>query len=96
MSNRIKQMRTSLYERLIQLGTLGSWEHITTQIGMFSYTGLTGQYSIEHLINHYYIYMLRSGRINMCGLNKFNLDYVASAIYETVLLFPEKKKQCIC
>ncbi|CAK9824399.1 Aspartate aminotransferase, cytoplasmic [Anthophora retusa] len=95
MSNRIKQMRTSLYERLIQLGTPGSWEHITTQIGMFSYTGLTER-QVEHLINHYHIYMLRSGRINMCGLNKSNLDYVASAIYETVLLFPEKKKQCIC
>ncbi|XP_076241919.1 glutamate oxaloacetate transaminase 1 [Calliopsis andreniformis] len=95
MSNRIKEMRKSLHERLIRLGTPGSWEHITQQIGMFSYTGLTER-QVEHLINHYHIYMLRSGRINMCGLNEFNLDYVANAIYETVVLFPESEKNCIC
>ena len=45
MSSRIKEMRTSLYQKLIQKGTPGNWEHITQQIGMFSYTGLTGNYS---------------------------------------------------
>lgn len=45
MSSRIKEMRTSLYQKLIQKGTPGNWEHITQQIGMFSYTGLTGKYS---------------------------------------------------
>lgn len=95
MSSRIKEMRTSLYERLVRLGTPGSWEHITQQIGMFSYTGLTER-QVEHLINHYHIYLLRSGRINMCGLNEFNLDYVANAIYETVLLFPQNKTNCTC
>lgn len=95
MSGRIKEMRKSLYERLIRLGTPGYWEHITQQIGMFSYTGLTER-QVEHLVNHYHIYMLRSGRINMCGLNEFNLDYVANAIYETVVLFPENEKSCTC
>lgn len=42
MSKRIKEMRMSLYQRLVQKGTPGNWEHITQQIGMFSYTGLTG------------------------------------------------------
>lgn len=32
----------------------------------------------------------------MCGLNEFNLDYVANAIYETVVLFPENEKSCTC
>lgn len=95
MSGRIKEMRQSLYERLVQLGTPGSWEHIKKQIGMFSYTGLTER-QVEHLVNHYHIYMLRSGRINMCGLNDFNLDYVANAIYETVVLFPQNEKSCTC
>lgn len=49
MSNRIKEMRTSLYERLVRLGTPGSWEHITQQIGMFCYTGLTGLYLIKDI-----------------------------------------------
>lgn len=95
MSGRIKEMRTSLYERLVQLGTPGSWEHIIQQIGMFSYTGLSER-QVEHLINHYHIYILRSGRINMCGLNESNLDYVANAIYETVILFPQNEKSCVC
>ncbi|XP_031842692.1 glutamate oxaloacetate transaminase 1 [Nomia melanderi] len=95
MSGRIKEMRQSLYERLVRLGTPGSWEHITNQIGMFSYTGLTER-QVEHLVNHYHIYMLRSGRINMCGLNELNLDYVANAIYETVVLFPQNEKSCTC
>lgn len=42
MSDRIKLMRRALYDRLVKLKTPGTWEHITQQIGMFSYTGLTG------------------------------------------------------
>ncbi|XP_068977576.1 aspartate aminotransferase, cytoplasmic [Bombus flavifrons] len=95
MSKRIKEMRMSLYQRLVQKGTPGNWEHITQQIGMFSYTGLTER-QVECLINNYHIYMLRSGRINICGLNESNLDYVASAIYETVLLYPQNKESCSC
>ncbi|CAL7937827.1 unnamed protein product [Xylocopa violacea] len=95
MSSRIKEMRTSLYQRLVQKGTPGSWEHITKQIGMFSYTGLTER-QVEYLVNNYHIYMLRSGRINICGLNEYNVDYVATAIYETVLLYPRNKQDCTC
>lgn len=42
MSNRIITMRKALYERLVALGTPGTWNHITDQIGMFSFTGLKG------------------------------------------------------
>ena len=34
-------MRTALRTELENLGAPGSWVHITDQIGMFSYTGLT-------------------------------------------------------
>ena len=34
-------MRKGLQERLEKLGTPGSWKHITEQIGMFSFTGLS-------------------------------------------------------
>jgi len=44
MSSRILSMRKGLQERLEKLGTPGNWDHITRQIGMFSYTGLSGQY----------------------------------------------------
>ncbi|XP_012269240.1 aspartate aminotransferase, cytoplasmic [Athalia rosae] len=87
MSGRIKQMREGLYDRLQRLGTPGSWEHIKKQIGMFSYTGLNER-QVEHIMDHHHIYLLRSGRINMCGLNEKNLDYVAKAIHDTVIQFP--------
>lgn len=43
MTNRIKDMRTALRENLEKLGTIGTWNHITDQTGMFSYTGLSGK-----------------------------------------------------
>ena len=41
MSSRIISMREALRDRLVKLGTPGTWDHITAQIGMFSFTGLT-------------------------------------------------------
>ncbi|OXU26188.1 aspartate aminotransferase, cytoplasmic [Nasonia vitripennis] len=83
MSGRIKEMRKGLYERLQKLKTPGTWEHVINQIGMFSYTGLSEK-QVEYLIKNYHIYLLRSGRINMCGINEKNLDYVAEAIHNAV------------
>jgi len=87
MSDRIKQMRKLLRDALERLQTPGNWEHITTQIGMFSYTGLDERQSM-HMIEKHHIYMLKSGRISMCGLTKANVDYVAKAIHETVTNLP--------
>lgn len=44
MSLRIKDMRQALREKLEELGTPGKWEHITQQIGMFSFSGLNGTF----------------------------------------------------
>ncbi|GFG37317.1 hypothetical protein Cfor_03256 [Coptotermes formosanus] len=88
MANRVLDMRRGLKERLERLGTPGTWDHIVTQIGMFSYTGLSPE-QVEHLTQKHHIYLLKSGRINMCGLTTKNIDYVAQAIYETVLQVPE-------
>ncbi|XP_043490854.1 aspartate aminotransferase, cytoplasmic [Polistes fuscatus] len=95
MSGRIREMREGLYQRLLKLGTPGTWEHITTQIGMFSYTGLSER-QVKHLLDHFHIYLLRSGRINICGLTEHNLDYVAKAIHEAVTLFPQGENDCSC
>lgn len=42
MSSRIIKMRKALYDELVALKTPGTWNHIVDQIGMFSYTGLSG------------------------------------------------------
>lgn len=83
MTDRIKDMREGLFQRLKAKGTPGNWDHIVNQIGMFSYTGLNGD-QVEYLTKKYHIYLLSSGRINISGLNHGNLDYVAGAIHDTV------------
>jgi aspartate aminotransferase len=42
VSKRIIEVRSLLRKQLEDLKTPGTWEHITNQIGMFSYTGLNG------------------------------------------------------
>ena len=46
MSQRIIQMRAALRAKLEELGA-GDWSQVTNQIGMFSYTDLTGGVSID-------------------------------------------------
>jgi len=79
MSQRIDKMRGLLRSAIEKLGTPGTWNHITDQIGMFSYTGLSKE-QCEKLINEYHIYLLKSGRISVAGLNEGNVEYVASSI----------------
>lgn len=57
MSGRIAAMRRGLRDRLEAKGTPGSWEHITNQIGMFSFTGLSEQ-QVKLLREKYHIYMV--------------------------------------
>jgi len=45
MSGRIKEMREALYSKLRLKGVPGSWVHVIDQIGMFCYTGLSGEKS---------------------------------------------------
>ncbi|XP_024081614.1 probable aspartate aminotransferase, cytoplasmic isoform X2 [Cimex lectularius] len=87
MSGRIKDMRALFRDKLEKNGAPGNWEHITSQIGMFSYTGLN-PHQCEYLISQYHIYLLKSGRISMSGLNPSNIDYVVNAICETLKLVP--------
>lgn len=42
MAGRIKKMRGELRSLLEKMETPGTWEHVTTQIGMFSFLGING------------------------------------------------------
>lgn len=46
MADRVLLMRSELRSRLESLGTPGTWNHITEQIGMFSFTGLNRKYQV--------------------------------------------------
>ncbi|KAI7866623.1 aspartate aminotransferase [Spinellus fusiger] len=83
MSGRIVEMRKALFERLQQLKTPGTWNHIVDQIGMFSYTGLNAA-QVKVLKEKFHIYLTDNGRISMTGLSTQNIDYFANAVDEVV------------
>lgn len=39
---------------------------------------------VEYMVKEKHIYLMASGRINMCGLTTKNIDYVAESIHEAV------------
>ncbi|KAL2814868.1 pyridoxal phosphate-dependent transferase [Aspergillus cavernicola] len=84
MSERIKDMRKALYNALVRLKTPGTWEHITEQNGMFSYTGLSEDH-VSRLRKEHHVYMLPTGRASICGLTAENIGYTAYAIHRVVV-----------
>lgn len=83
MANRIHEVRELLRKGLEAKGTPGTWNHITDQIGMFSFTGLSPA-MCERLISEHHIYLLKSGRISLAGLNKSNIPYMVDCVDEVV------------
>ncbi|KAI1822254.1 PLP-dependent transferase [Xylaria intraflava] len=83
MSGRIIEMRKALRAKLEELGTPGTWNHITDQIGMFSFTGLT-EAQVLRVRQEAHVYMTKNGRISMAGLNTNNIDYFAEAVDKAV------------
>lgn len=84
MCNRLNFVRTRLYELLIEHNVPGNWNHLLTQRGMFSFTGLSKKV-IEKLQQDHHIYMLDNGRISLAGLNTSNIEQFVQAI-KTVIL----------
>ena len=72
-------MRALLRNNLESIGAKGDWSHVTTQIGMFSFTGLTVKQS-EAMVSKHHVYMTKNGRISVAGLTAKNVGYVAHAI----------------
>ncbi|KAJ6110846.1 pyridoxal phosphate-dependent transferase [Penicillium sp. IBT 16267x] len=83
MSERIRHMRQALFDELIRLQTPGDWTHILKQIGMFTYVGLSEEQVLKIRSKHH-IYMLKSGRISISGLNESNVKYVAKGIDDVI------------
>ncbi|CAD6893087.1 unnamed protein product [Tilletia controversa] len=84
MAWRIIDMRQRLFEILTnELKTPGNWTHVTKQIGMFSFLGLS-EARCARLVNEFHIYLTSNSRISMAGLNTHNIDYVARCIDRVV------------
>ncbi len=79
MRERIKAMRVALVQQLQAAGVQGDLSYITTQMGMFSYSGL-GQAQMQRLRSEFGVYGVDSGRICVAALNSRNLGPVAAAL----------------
>jgi len=79
MADRIIACRKTLVTELKKIGSKRNWDHITSQIGMFCYTGLN-QDQVSKLIKEYHIYLTEDGRISMAGVNSKNVGYIAECI----------------
>ena len=83
MRTRIKAMRQQLVEGLKAAGVTQDQSFITTQVGMFSYSGLNKDQMVR-LRNEFGVYGTDSGRICVAALNSKNVDYVAKAIAQVI------------
>ena len=82
MADRIITMRSQLRNHLeTTLGSKKNWSHITSQIGMFAYTGLTAE-QVERLKKEFSIYLTKDGRISIAGITSKNVEYLAKGIHE--------------
>jgi aromatic-amino-acid transaminase len=79
MRVRIKHMREELADRLGKLVPGHDFTYVTTQRGMFSYSGLSKD-AVQRLRQEFGVYAVDTGRICVASLNSRNLDYVADAI----------------
>lgn len=80
MAARIASMRQLLRDELAAAGSTLSWQHITDQIGMFAFTGLSAA-QVERLIVEHHVYLTKDGRISIAGVNPGNAKYIAQAIH---------------
>jgi aspartate aminotransferase len=85
MVNRIQNTRKLLQQKLESELSIYDWTHVTKQIGMFWYSGLSKN-QIEKLINEYHIYLTSDGRISLSGMTNDNIDYVVDSIKKTIHL----------
>ncbi|MBP7579601.1 MAG: aspartate/tyrosine/aromatic aminotransferase [Vogesella sp.] len=83
MRVRIKAMRQKLYEVLSAKVPGRDFSYFIKQRGMFSYTGLSPA-QVDRLREEFAVYLVRSGRMCVAGLNSRNVEYVADAMAEVL------------
>jgi aromatic-amino-acid transaminase len=79
MRVRIKAMRQKLVEGLKAAGVKRDMSFITSQIGMFSYSGLSRDQMVR-LRKEFGVYGTDSGRMCVAALNSHNIDHVCQSI----------------
>lgn len=76
---RIGDLRKKFVEAIDSRIPAVDFSHINRQRGMFSYSGISAEH-VDRLKKEHSVYLLRSGRINIAGINSQNLDRLCDAI----------------
>ena len=79
MRERILAMRRALHAALTAQVPGRDFGYFLTQRGMFSYTGLSAA-QVDRLREQHAVYLLRSGRMCVAGLNTRNVKVTADAM----------------
>ena len=79
MRTRILAMRKSLHGVISAKVPGRNFDYFLTQRGMFSYTGLSAA-QVDRLRDEFAVYLVRSGRICVAGLNVGNVERTAAAM----------------
>ncbi|MBY4596088.1 amino acid aminotransferase [Ottowia caeni] len=83
MRTRIKAMRQKLVDGLKAAGVQQDMSFITTQVGMFSYSGLSKDQMVR-LRSEFGVYGTDTGRMCVAALNEKNIDYVCQSIAKVI------------
>ena len=78
---RINGLRATLAQALRDAGANRDFGFIEREKGMFSFLGVTPEQA-ETLVSRYSIYLVKSGRINIAGINQANIGYLADSLAE--------------
>jgi len=82
MADRINGMRAELKNKLVNdLGSKNNWDHITNQIGMFAFLGISPE-QVERLKNDHHVYLTKDGRISVAGITNANCSHLAESLHE--------------
>ena len=61
-------------------GSSRDWKHITDQIGMFAFTGMTPA-QVEQITKDYSVYLTKDGRISIAGITSANVGHLAEGMH---------------
>jgi aromatic-amino-acid transaminase len=83
MRDRIRAMRRALFDVLSAKLPGRDFNYFLTQKGMFSYTGLSPE-QCDRLREAHAVYLVRSGRMCVAGLNSRNVEATAQAMADVL------------
>ncbi|MCK4934146.1 MAG: aspartate/tyrosine/aromatic aminotransferase [Simkaniaceae bacterium] len=80
MRSRVVKMRTLFADKMIGKGGEVDYQYLKERSGFFSMTGVLPEQATK-LAVEYGVYMTKSGRVNVTGLNHQNIDHVVSSLF---------------